>query len=199
MNDEFRTVGHRARAEQKVRGSRFIATAHPVQSREEAEEVVQSIRKEFHDATHHCYAFRLTPEGGDFRVQDDGEPSGSAGKPILAAIDGRGLTDTLVVVSRYFGGTKLGVGGLVRAYGGSAEGVLKQTEMRIRYVEETLEVSFPHERTGDVMHVVTGEGATILDTLYDEEVHLRLSIRRSRAAQLRNLLLSHTRGNIDLR
>jgi uncharacterized YigZ family protein len=199
MNDEFRTIAQRIRSEDRVRGSRFIATASPVRSRKEVEEIVQAIQRELYDATHHCFAYRLTPGGGEFRVQDDGEPSGSAGKPILRAIDALGLTDTLVVISRYFGGTKLGVGGLARAYGGSAERVLSLAEVRRCYVEETIAISFPHERTGDVMHVITTEGATIVDTQYDDEVHLRLSIRSSRAEQLRGLLLTHTRGNIDLR
>lgn len=199
MNDEFTTIAGRVRDELKVRGSRFIATAVPVARREEAEELVHGVRKEFHDATHHCYAYRVTPGGDQFRVQDDGEPSGSAGKPILAALDKFGLTDTLVVVTRYFGGTKLGVGGLVRAYGGAAEGVLGRAARVLRFVEEEVEASFPHERTGEVMHVISTEGARITETRYDEEVHLLLSIRRSSVERLRSALLAQTRGNINLR
>ena len=112
--DEFTTIGLPAGAELKVGGSRFIAEAFPCADRAAAASLVEKAAKTFFDATHHCYAWRFGPGRDQFRSHDDGEPSGSAGKPILAAIDGAGLTDILVVVTRYFGGKKLGAGGLVQ-------------------------------------------------------------------------------------
>ena len=100
----------------KDNGSRFIALAYPVESEEEVRQIVSSLKKEYHDARHHCYAFRLGKDGQKWRSSDDGEPSGSAGRPILGQIDSLNLSDVLVVVVRYFGGIKLGIPGLIRAY-----------------------------------------------------------------------------------
>jgi uncharacterized YigZ family protein len=121
MSDTYRTLKEGASATLKVDGSRFLAEAVPVASRDEAEERIAAVRKREHRATHHCTAYRLGPEGDDFRYDDDGEPSGTAGQPILRRIHARDLTNTLVVVTRYFGGTELGTGGLMQAYGDAAE------------------------------------------------------------------------------
>ena len=198
MNDEYITIKGETRAETKVRGSRFIAVARPVEGKNEVESMIGLLKKDFYDATHHCYAYRIGIDGILFRQNDDGEPGGSAGKPILAAIDKFGLTDVAVVVIRYFGGTKLGVGGLVRAYGGAAEAALSAAPSVIRYAMGMLEVSFPHAHVSNVMHVVSTSGARIVDTTYDEEVHLRLSIRQSRLAELRTSLVDRTSGNIAI-
>jgi uncharacterized YigZ family protein len=199
MKDEFTTIAARLRKETKVRGSRFIATAVPVSTRDQAEDSIHHIRKEFHDATHHCYAYRTGIDGAGVRFNDDGEPSGTAGKPILAAIDKFGLTDVLVVVTRYFGGTRLGVGGLIRAYHGAAEVALSHADRVVRFVTDTIEVSFPHGYIGNVMHVVSREGAKIADTRYDEEVHITLEIRRSGCDRLCDALIAGTSGNIDMK
>jgi uncharacterized YigZ family protein len=199
MKDEFTTINVQLRREKKVRGSRFIATAMPVSARDQAESSIHHIRREFHDATHHCYAYRIGIDGSGFRFNDDGEPSGTAGKPILAAIDKFGLTDVLVVVTRYFGGTRLGVGGLTRAYHGAAESVLSDADRVVRFVTDTIEVTFPHGYIGNVMHIVSREGAKITDTRYDEDVHLTLEIRRSGSDRLSEALVSHTSGNIDMK
>jgi uncharacterized YigZ family protein len=124
VSQSFTTIAESVRAELKVRGSRFIGTAIPVRSKEEATAELARIQKEFWDATHNCYAYRLAPDGLQYRFADDGEPSGSAGKPILFVIQQRELADVMVVVTRYFGGTKLGVGGLARAYGETAGAAL---------------------------------------------------------------------------
>ncbi len=121
----IRTINTRSRIENRVRGSRFIATAIPISSREHVSEAIDDLRKEFWEASHHCYAYQLAPDGSDYRFSDDGEPSGSAGKPILLVLQRAELLDTLIVVTRYFGGTKLGVGGLARAYGEAAADVLE--------------------------------------------------------------------------
>jgi len=199
MSDKYKTIREAVRTETRINKSRFIATAVPVQNRETVEEILAKKKKEFLDATHHCYAYRLGPAGADARFYDDGEPGGSAGKPILRAIDKFGLTDILIIVTRYFGGTKLGVGGLVRAYGGAAEQAIRAADHVTKYLTETVNASFPHSQIGNVMNVVSKQGAKILDTRYDEEVHLCLEIRNSRMVELKSLLVQHTSGNITLR
>ncbi len=199
MTDQFTTVDSPVRRETKIKGSRFIATVLPVSTQDQVESSLQQIRREFPDATHHCYACRTGTDGSSFRFHDGGEPSGTAGKPIFGAIERSGLTDVLVVVTRYFGGTKLGAGGLTRAYHGAAESALDAADRVVSYVMDTIEVTFPHSYTGNVMHIVSREGAKIADTRYDEDVHLKLEIRRSGVGRLREALMSGTHGNIDMK
>lgn len=194
--DEYTTLGAHGRAETKVHASRFIARAMPVHDRAAIDAALETVRKEYHDATHHCYAYRLGADGGDFRAHDDGEPSGSAGRPILAAIDREGLSDVLVVVTRYFGGTKLGVGGLMKAYGAAAGAAMASAPRMKLFALEKIEISFPHEMVGPVMHVCASTGANIASTDYNGEVHLHLEIRTSRADELRAALLDRTRGGV---
>jgi uncharacterized YigZ family protein len=198
MEDEFTTISRIVRTESKVLGSRFVATAAPAGNRDAVEQVVRSVRKELYDATHHCYAYRLGPSGSQFRANDGGEPAGSAGKPILAAIEHAGLTDVVVIVTRYFGGTKLGIGGLARAYGGAATGSLDRAERVTHFAVDRMRVSFPHARVSTVMHVLEKCGARITETTYDGEVHLTVEIRRSRSAELREALVNQTSGNLEL-
>ncbi|MFN0157910.1 MAG: YigZ family protein [Bacteroidota bacterium] len=199
MSDEFKTILGESKAETRVQASRFIATASPILTKEEAEAFIGHIRKSLRDATHHCYAYRLGTDERQFRFNDDGEPNGSAGKPILAAIDKFNLTDTLVVVTRYFGGTKLGVGGLVRAYGESSEAVLSTARVVTKYRTGIVRASFPHSRISNVMHVIAKLDARIVDTLYDEEVHLDIEIRNSRSDELKSALVEQTSGNVRLK
>jgi uncharacterized YigZ family protein len=198
MQDEFTTLSQIVRTESKVLGSRFIATAAPAQNKHVVDGLLGSVRKELHDATHHCYAYRFGLSGDQFRANDGGEPPGSAGKPILAAIEHAGLTDVVVIVTRYFGGTKLGIGGLTRAYGGAAAGALDRAERVTHYAVDLMRVSFPHAQVSNVMHVLEKYGARITGTNYDEEVHLTLEIRRLRSAELREALVNRTGGNLDL-
>ena len=196
--DHYRTIRTPARLETKVQGSRFIGISLPVRTREEAMAVLKDIKKEFFDATHHCYAYRLGPSGTEFRSSDDGEPGGTGGRPILAAIDRKGMRDVMVVVVRYFGGTKLGIPGLGRAYGHAAEAVLDAAEPLECYATARLTATFPHEHTHAVMHVISELGAKIIDTSYDEEVHLSIDIRTSLTDRLRKELMDRTAGNIRL-
>jgi uncharacterized YigZ family protein len=154
MAASFTTIADRARTVLKVRGSRFIATAVRVTSREEATAELEAIRKEFWDATHNCYAWRLAPDGLLYRFADDGEPSGSAGKPILFVLQQRELLDALVVVTRYFGGTKLGVGGLARAYADAAAAVLDAAGAETVYQRDILQVFTTYEDMRAVRQLV---------------------------------------------
>lgn len=194
--DEYKTINEAVRTELKVQGSRFIASVSPSSTKLAAEEFIARTKKKFHDATHNCYAYRCGTGGTLYRFNDSGEPSGTAGKPILAAIDKAGLTDVCVVVTRYFGGTKLGVGGLIRAYGEAAEQTLSSAEQVTRFVYDTFRASFPHSLISNVMHVASKCGAKIADTIYDEEVHLELVVRRSKAGEFHSQLVDHTGGNI---
>ncbi|MBP1656213.1 MAG: hypothetical protein H6Q31_814 [Bacteroidetes bacterium] len=197
MDDTYTTIEHRCRCETKVQGSRFIADVFPVGERVQAEEALEDIRKTLHDATHHCYAYRIGKKGEMYRLHDDGEPGGTAGRPILAAIDRHGLTDVLVIVTRYFGGTKLGVGGLARAYGDAAEQALREAGERICYLTEPCTVRFAHAHTAAVMRIVSQLHARIVETKYDEQVLMTLEIRRSLAARLRDELTGALRGQVE--
>lgn len=196
MGDCYHTIHRPSETELKVEASRFVAVTAFADSRDAAAAVLAAQRKRFHNATHHPYAFRLTPSGTVFRSADDGEPSGTAGKPILAAIDRLSLTNVVVVVTRYFGGTKLGVGGLARAYGVAAAQALDLAGRTECLVVHPLRISFPHGLVSQVMHGVGKTGAKIADTRYDEEVHMTLEVRASGLEELYATLVELTRGNI---
>jgi len=196
--DEYAVLAARAEASLTVRGSRFLALAVPVRERGGCEEELAGRRKSLHDATHHPFAYRLGEGGSAWRAVDDGEPAGSAGRPILAAIDGAGLSDVLVVVTRYFGGTKLGVGGLARAYREAAGAALARGGRAVRVISALIDVAVAHERVGPAMHAIAGAGGKILSSRYDAEVLLAVEIRRSRLEGLRAALQEATRGAIRI-
>jgi uncharacterized YigZ family protein len=154
MTDSYNTIGKEAAAEFKDRGSRFIAYVWPIRDAVECKTRINEIRKQHPGATHHCYAYRLGLDGDNHRVSDDGEPSGAAGKPILGQIDSRQLVNVLVVVVRYFGGTLLGVGGLIRAYRSAAALAIQMAPVLQKPVEVELELSFDYTRLNDVLILV---------------------------------------------
>jgi putative IMPACT (imprinted ancient) family translation regulator len=193
-DDLYTTLRAPAHAVLTLRGSRFLAAAVPVQGKEECDGVVDRVRTERFDATHYCYAYRLGPEGAHFRMSDGGEPAGTAGRPILGAIDAAGLTGVIVVVTRYFGGTKLGAANLARAYRRAAELALGAGECLTQYISDVFTVSFPHSCVGAVIRAVKSSGGRITSSLYDQDVTMTVEIRRSRAATLRALLLEGTGG-----
>lgn len=145
VQDVYYTINVQTRAEIKVKGSRFIATAIPVHTKEQAMTNLEQIRAEFYDATHNCYTYRLGLGGFDFRTADDGEPSGTAGKPMLFMLQKYDVSDILLVVTRYFGGTKLGVGGLARAYSDAAQEVLMICEKQAVHRTTTVRVFCTYE------------------------------------------------------
>jgi uncharacterized YigZ family protein len=198
MRDSYKTVRHVSHAETRVRGSRFIAVLQPVRDAGEAREQLERLRKEYFDATHRCYAYRFGLAGEEARAVDDGEPSGTAGRPILSALERAGLTDVLLVVIRYFGGTKLGTGNLARAYAEAAAAALGAAETIERFVVRAFRASFPHSQVSNVMRTVSRLGARVVDTAYDEEVHLQLEIRLSRTDELARSLTESTSGNIRM-
>jgi len=160
FSDTYKTIAAESRGLFRDRGSRFIAIAKPVSSQEEIKIILEELRKEYHDARHHCYAWMLTPDRQSWRINDDGEPSGTAGRPVMGQINSRGLTNILVVVIRYFGGTLLGVSGLINAYRAAAEDALLNAQIVEKYVTENWLVRFPYAAMNDVMRVLKEEGCS---------------------------------------
>ncbi len=154
IKDSYLSVSAPAEGLFKDNGSRFISLAYPVESEEEVKDIVAELKKKYHDARHHCYAYRLGYLGDKFRANDDGEPSGSAGRPILGQIDSRGLSDTLVVVVRYFGGIKLGIPGLIRAYKTSTADALDKAGSVGKIAGKWFNVNFGYEEMNKVMKVL---------------------------------------------
>ena len=191
----FRTIADSIRFRpDPVKGSRFIATAAPIDSEEEAQQFIASIKAEMPDATHHCWSWLLN--GLDqSRSSDDGEPGGSAGRPILAQIHGHQLTNIVVVVTRYFGGTKLGVGGLIRAYGGAAGMALDRAQ--IVEVRETTEltIQFDYADTKGVERNLTG--LAVADTDYGELVTMTIHVPLEDLPEVKRLLANATSGRIE--
>ena len=184
-DDTYTTIRARAEASFTEKRSKFIAFAMPVRTAEEAKACVEAVQKEYYDARHVCYAYMLGPERKDFRANDNGEPSGTAGKPILGQINSRGLTDVLVVVVRYFGGIKLGTGGLVAAYRTAASLARDRAETEVRTVDDTLTVAFEYPFMNDVMRIVKEESPDIVEQSYDTDCLMTLRIRRSAMPRLR--------------
>jgi uncharacterized YigZ family protein len=199
MEDLYRTIRSRTITEIKVKGSRFIAEAIPVLSEEEAAGEIEAIKKREYSATHHCTAYRLGPDGSLFRYNDDGEPNGTAGLPILRQIDARSLTNTLVVVTRYFGGTKLGTGGLIRAYGDAANEALDAARVEEHVVRVPVVVSFDYADTSPAMHTVGLFDAEIEDMQYSDMTTLRLAVRRSEVEAFSEAFVNALsgRGNVE--
>lgn len=144
VKDTYNSINGRSEGLFKDNGSRFIAFAYPVESEDEVKEIVASLKKEYHDARHHCFAYRIGQDGSTWRASDDGEPSGSAGRPILGQIDSAGLSDILVVVVRYFGGIKLGIPGLIRAYKTSTSDALASAQVIEKVSAKWYKIGFPY-------------------------------------------------------
>ena len=181
--------------EYRDRGSKFLAFAKPVFSQEEAEAHVGELKKTYHDARHWCSAYRLGEEGETMYSNDDGEPSNSAGAPILAAIRSAELTDVSIVVVRYFGGIKLGVRGLIDAYRGAAEDALLQAKTEEIIPKETFTISFAYTETSEVNRILHRFPTEQLDAEYNEACKLVLSIERSLYSELESLFV---RSRIDI-
>ena len=152
--DQYQSLAAPAQGLFKDKGSRFIALAYPVETEEQVKALVSSLRKEYHDARHHCYAYRLGYKADIFRCSDDGEPSGSAGRPILGQLESAGLSDVAVVVVRYFGGIKLGVPGLIRAYKTATADALAQAQVVPKIAGRNYRIRFPYAAMNDVMKVL---------------------------------------------
>lgn len=176
----YSTIDKTGMAEFKDRGSKFLAYAFPVQSVEDFKKNLEEVKKAHPRATHHCFAYRIGTDGNTFRVSDAGEPSGTAGRPILGQIDSKGLTDTLIVVVRYFGGTLLGVPGLINAYKSAAAMVLQVTPAIQKPIEVNYTVQFDYTQMNDVMTVVKQLNCTVLEQEMNLFCRLLIGIPKSR-------------------
>ena len=185
QDDTYKTIAGASEAVFTEKRSKFIAMAVPVRTLAEVKSYLESCQKEYYDARHVCYAYMLGAERKDFRANDNGEPSGTAGKPILGQINSRGLTDVLVVVVRYFGGIKLGTSGLIVAYRTAAAMALDGADVLEKTVDETVAVAFEYPFMNDVMRIVKEESPEILEQSYDTDCVMKLRIRRSMMGRLR--------------
>ena len=188
MTDEYKTLKTEGEGYYTDKRSKFLAFAHHVSTVEEIKEILARYRKKYFDARHVCYAYMLGPERLEFRANDDGEPSSTAGKPILGQINSNDLTDILIVVVRYYGGVNLGTSGLIVAYREAAADAIAHSEIETRQVEEIITYNFPYPMMNDVMRIVKDMQPRIVSQTYDNTCEIRLSIRKSEAEQLRNRL-----------
>ncbi|HEU4558466.1 MAG TPA: YigZ family protein [Longimicrobium sp.] len=195
--DDFLTLAGSGEAQTRVKASVFLSTAWPVETEDEARAVLAAREKAMWDATHHCNAWKLRT--GVSRANDAGEPGGSAGAPILAAIEGAGVVDVLVIVTRWYGGTRLGVGGLVRAYGEAAALALEAAPRRVGTVAGRLRVRYPYAHTAAVMRVLERAGAAEVEHGYAESGDagiVEFSVPASAQASVRDELRESTAGAV---
>ncbi len=190
MTDEFKTIATTSEGYYTEKRSKFLAFAHHVQTVEEVKDIIAQYRKKYYDARHVCYAYMLGAERLEFRANDDGEPSSTAGKPILGQINSNELTDILIVVVRYYGGVNLGTSGLIVAYREAAADAIAHANIETRQVEEIVKYSFAYPQMNDVMRIVKDMNPRIISQTYDNTCEIVLSIRKSEAEQLRNRLKS---------
>ena len=186
--DSFKTIARAAETTYRQLSSKFLVYAYPVETEEEIKEHLDALRKKWFDATHHCYAWRLGAHGELFRANDDGEPSSTAGKPILGQLLSQEVTNCLVVVVRYFGGTKLGVPGLIAAYKESTVQVLAECEIIEKTVDVVYNVQFSYMAMNDIMRIVKDMQPRIVSQEFDNMCNMTLAIREADAEQLEGRL-----------
>lgn len=186
--DSYKTINNNAEGYYTDKRSKFYAFAHHVESAEEVKTILAGYRKKYYDARHICWAYRLGPAGEDFRMNDDGEPSSTAGKPIYGQMLSHELTDIVVFVVRYYGGVNLGTSGLIVAYREATIDALNNAEIEERIVESLIEFSFPYSMINGVMKVVKELNPRVVDQTFDNTCTIKLAIRESMAEQLQQRL-----------
>lgn len=189
MNDTYQTIGRLSTGLYKEKMSKFISFAIPVNTSDEVKEQLEKYQKTYHDARHLCWAYMLGHERADFRSNDNGEPSGTAGKPILGQINSFGLTNILIIVIRYFGGIKLGTSGLIVAYREAAMDAIKDNEIIECLVEEDIRINFEYPFLNEVMRIVKEEEVTVISQYFDLDCDMTLRIRQSAISRLTARLL----------
>ena len=182
--DTYKTVVGNAETIIRERSSKFLALSYHVTSPEQVRDIMEPLRKKFYDATHHCYAYRIGYRGEEWRANDDGEPSGTAGKPILGQLLSRDITNCLVVVVRWFGGTKLGVAGLIETYREATAAVLDVSKVEERTIDRIVTVRYPFESMNGVMKVVKAMEPKILEQAFDNMCTMKMAVRLSAAEEL---------------
>ena len=186
MADTYKTVSKEVcEGFYSEKRSKFLAFVHHVDSVDEAMAIVKEYRKKYYDARHCCYAYVLGSDRADFRANDDGEPSSTAGKPILGQINKNELTDILIIVVRYYGGVNLGTSGLIVAYRTAAAEAIANAEIVSQFVEEEVVFDFPYIMMNDVMKIIKDMSPRIISQTYDNTCEMKLSIRKSEAPMLK--------------
>jgi uncharacterized YigZ family protein len=188
MSDTYKTIIAPTEGIYKEKGSKFLSFAIPVSSADEVKEIVKNYRKEYYDSRHVCYAYMLGADRKEFRANDDGEPTGTAGRPILGQINSRVLTNILVIVVRYFGGILLGTGGLVVAYKEATTDALDQAEVIEKTVDESISILFDYVLMNEVMRIIKDTNAQITSQSFENQCEMQLSIRKQDAVLLSSKL-----------
>ena len=182
--DSYKSIAAPSEGLFKDNGSRFIARAYPVETEEEVKDIVAALKKEYYDARHHCYAYILGPDKATYRANDDGEPSGTAGRPIHGQLLSKDITNTLVIVVRYFGGIKLGVSGLINAYKTATKDALDNAEVVEKTVNEIYRVEFEYPLMNDVMRLLKDEGLEQFNQRFEMNCSLDFAVRKSRSTRV---------------
>ncbi len=196
MDDCFLTIKNPAEIELKIKNSRFIGRTFLVENEKDAQNKLDEIRKKEYTANHHCYAYIIKKNNDQvsFKYSDDGEPNGTAGKPIYDVIKGSSLVNLLLVVTRYFGGTKLGTGGLVKAYSESAKLLLDKSGIKENYITQKYKVEIEFALYDLMLNLINKLGATKTESDFSEKVVIQLEIRQSKAEQLENEIIELSKG-----
>ncbi|HSI77215.1 MAG TPA: YigZ family protein [Lunatimonas sp.] len=187
MEDKFLTLGKKSAGSYKEKGSKFLAFAYPISAEEEIKPILDSLRKEYYDARHHCYAYILGKDQKLFRANDDGEPNHSAGDPILGQIRSHGLTNVIIVVVRYFGGTKLGVSGLIKAYKTAAMEAINSNEILEGVLTSEMNFSFDYRHTNEVMRIIAMYDMEIIGQRFQSVCEISLRCQKSRVKKAYHL------------
>ncbi|NDP21232.1 MAG: YigZ family protein [Paludibacter sp.] len=188
MSDIYKTITTTFKGIYKEKGSKFLSFAIPVSTVEEVKEFVKNHRKDYYDARHVCYAYMLGADRNDFRTNDDGEPGGTAGRPILGQINSRELTNVLVIVVRYFGGVLLGTGGLTTAYKEAAADALNLAAIIEKTVDVIITIHFDYVQTNEVMHIIKDSNARIIEQSFENLCVIQLSIPKQNENQFTSKL-----------
>lgn len=189
--DTYLSLKNASEGMYKEKGSKFLAFAYPITTNEQIKEKIDALKKQYYDARHHCYAFVLKPEEGReeaFRANDDGEPAHSAGDPILGQIRSNNLLDVLVVVVRYFGGTKLGVSGLINAYKAAAADAIAHNKIVEKIVKRQVAIQYEYAATNEVMQLIQQYDLDILEQNFEKNCYAKLSARRSQWSEVKDKL-----------
>jgi len=184
FNDIYKTTELKSEGIYKEKRSKFLAFAFPVTNEVTAKELIQNLKHTYYNANHHCFAWRLGISGSNFRIDDDGEPSGTAGKPILGQIKSHQLTNILIVIIRYFGGIKLGTNGLIRAYKAASDDVIANASIIEKTVNNFFNISFSYNSMNDVMKIIKDENPEIICQQFGLNCLIKISIRQAKSAEL---------------
>ena len=184
FDDTYKTIAYQSEGLFKDRGSKFIAKAFPVQTENEVKDYLDSLRKDYYDARHHCYAYQLGFDKSAYRINDDGEPSGTAGKPIFGQINSHDLTNILIVVIRYFGGTKLGVSGLINAYKTASKDAISNNKIVTNFITYLYHIDFQYPKMNEVMKILKTFDLEQNNQLFEMNCQLNFKVRKSESDQV---------------